>query len=81
MIGGVTVANQRAEAQAPVGQRLDKRQRQLADVDHTARTLDASLHQVEEIGSSAEIVRPGLRTQLHGVCDIPGFAELKDLHG
>jgi hypothetical protein len=54
----IGVANQRADADAAIGQRFDAVEAgQARDVDQTFRTADAALHQVEQVGAGGEIGR------------------------
>ena len=52
----IGIANQRADADAAVGQMLDAVEPgQPRDIDQTVRTGDAALHQVEQVGAASEI--------------------------
>src|SRR3954468_20128845 len=69
-MGEIGVADQRADADAAIGQMFDAIEpRQAGDVDETIRTADAALHQVEQIGAGREIDGPRLSCRSDGVGD------------
>ena len=58
VMGEIGIADQRADADAAIGQMFDAIEpRQAGDVDETVRTADPALHQVEQIGAGSEIER------------------------
>ena len=54
VLSEIGIAHERADAHAALGQFLDFRERQLVDVDELVGTLDAHLHEVDQIGATAE---------------------------
>ena len=52
----IGIANQRADAQRPIGQAFDAIETgQVGDVDQTIGARDIALHQIEQIGTGGEI--------------------------
>src|SRR5437879_1654268 len=80
-MGEIGVADQRADADAAIGQMFDAIEpRQARDVDETIRTADPALHQVEQIGAGREIGRSRLGCSGDGVGDRVGSDVIKGLH-
>src|SRR5437899_860125 len=80
-MGEIGVADQRADADAAIGQMLDAIEpRQAGDVDETIRTADPALHQVEQIGAGREIGRTRHSRSGDGVGDRIGSNVIEGLH-
>src|SRR6202048_3812069 len=66
----VGIANQRADADAAIGQMFDAVEpRQMRDIDETAWTGYPALHQVEQVGTTSEIGGAGLGRGREGLRD------------
>ena len=66
----IGIANQRADADAAIGQTFDAVEPgQAGDVDETVRTRDPALHQVEQVGAGGEIDGAGFGGGRDGVGD------------
>ena len=77
----IGIAHQRADADAAIGQTFDAVEpRQARDVDETARTGDAALHQVEQVGAGREIGGARLGRGRDGVGDGRGPDIIEGLH-
>jgi len=57
VVSRIRVSDQCAQPQTAVFGRLDPVQRQLRDVDQTARTRHVLLHQIDEIGAAGDELR------------------------
>jgi hypothetical protein len=62
MVGGVGVAGEGAEREAAIGGHLDRIERQRVHVDQPFRSLDAFLHQVDQVRAAGEIAHAGCAT-------------------
>ena len=77
----IGIANQRADADAAIGQTFDAVEpRQARDVDETVRTGDPALHQVEQIGAGREIGGAWFGRGRDGVGDGGGPDIVESLH-
>ncbi len=66
----IGIADERADADAAIGQTLDAVEpRQARDIDEPARPGDPALHQIEEIRAGSEIGGTWLRSGRDGVGD------------
>lgn len=79
--GEVAVGDGGADAQAAFGGGLDAVQGEFADVDEAGGPLDAGLHQVDEVGATAEEPCVGVGgEQGEGVLDVVGAAVVELPH-
>ena len=78
----IGVANQRADADATIGQTFDAIEPgQTRDVDETVRTCDSAFHQVEQVGARREISGTGFGRGRDGVWDGRGPEIVEVFHG
>lgn len=77
----IGIANQRADAQPPIGEMLDAVEpRKLRDIDQTVRAGDAALHQIEQVGATGEIGRARMGCGGDGLGDGRGPEIIEGLH-
>ncbi len=77
----IGVANQRADADAAIGQTFDPVEpRQARDVDETVRTRDSTLHQVEQVGATRKIGGARFGGGRDGLGDRCGSDIIEGLH-